>query len=240
MSRKNVIWIIQVLVVVGLYYILSTYITNLYLLLGIFVVAGIVIILIRSIFIHNDSDILEVLVHPDKHFDYIMKYKDKDENRYNLLYAYGLTYIGKFDEALEAINKVQYDDIKTSANLHYDYHVTKLHLAYNNKDRGGYKESYDFANSFNVFQKVDIPKEAFEAHLLLLSGYSDQAEELLKKIIPKIRKRILIVELEYILALAYFNQNKMEDCKAVCEFIVEKKHPVVYTTLCEELLTKVK
>ena len=240
MSRKNLIWIIQVLVVVGLYYILSSYIENMFLLLGVFIAAGVVIILIRAIFIHNDADLLEVLVSPEKHFEHIKKYEKKDANKYNVLYAYGLTYVGKYDEAQVAFDKVEYDDVKTSSNLHYVYHVTKLHLAYNNKDRGGYKDALEFANSFNVFQKVEIPNEAFECHQLLLDGYSDNAEELLKKTIPRIRKRVLIIELEYLLALAYFNQNKKEDCKAVCEFIVEKNHPVVYTTLCEELLEQVK
>lgn len=240
MSRKNIIWIIQVLVVVGLYYILSTYIENMFLLLGIFIATGVVIIMIRAIFIHNDADLLEVLVNPDKHFEHIKKYENRDKNKYNVLYAYGLTYIGKFDEAQVAFDKVDYDDIKTSTNLHYVYHVSKLHLAYNNKDRGGYKDSFEFAKSFNVFQKVDIPNEAFECHQLLLDGYSDKAEELLKKIIPKIRKRVLIIELEYLLALSYYNQNKKEDCIAVCEFIVEKNHPVVYTTLCKDLLEKIK
>ena len=211
-----------------------------YLLLGIFVVSGVVIIAIRSIFIHNHADLLEVLVNPDKHFEHIKKFENKDDNKYNTLYAYGLSYIGKYEEAKIAIDKVQYDDIKTSVNLHYVYHVTKLHLAYNNKDRGEYKDAFEFASSFNVFEKVNIPKEAFECHQLLLDGYSDQAEEKLKKLIPRIRKRVLIIELEYLLALSYYNQNKIDDCIAVCEFIVEKNHPVVHTRLCKELLEKVK
>jgi tetratricopeptide (TPR) repeat protein len=223
------------MIVIAVYYILSTYIKNLYVLLGIFVASGLVIIFFRALFIRNEADLLEVLVDPEKHFESIKRFENKDDNKYNLLYAYGLSYTGKYEEASASLEKVNYNDIASSNNLHYVYTVTKLHLLYNNKDAGQYKSVYQNAIAYNVFNKVDIPGVVFEAHSLLLDGQSAKAEELLRENIPKVRKRILIIELEYLLALAYYNQNKVEDCNAVTNFIIEKNYPVVYTTLCKEL-----
>lgn len=238
--RSNLRWIVELIIVFGLYYLLSSFIENTYVLLGVFVVSGIIIISIRSIFIRNQADILEVLVNPDRHFESIKKFEQRDSNKYNTLYAYGLVYTGEYELAREVLDKVVYEDIKTSRNLSYSYNVTRLHLAYYyNKDRVDYKNAYESASEVNVFKKVDVPAEAFEAHKLLLDSYSEKAEELLKEVIPKVKKRILIIELEYLLALAYYNQNKKDDCKAVCEFVVEKDYSIIQTQLCKELLDKV-
>lgn len=224
---------------IGAYYLLSSYIDNMFLLLGVFVVIGMGLIIIKSLYIRNQAEVLEILVNPQKHFEIIKRFELKDQNKYNTLYSYGLTYTGEYEEAQVAIDKVLYKDIRTSVNLHYVYYVVKLHLAYNNKDRILYKEILDKAKSLRVFEKVDILNGAFEAHGLLLEGYSEEAEELLKVVIPKVKKKVLVIELEYLLALAYANQGKTEDSKAVCEFIIERNRPVVHTTLCKELLDSI-
>lgn len=227
---------LQILLGFVLYYLLASYIENTYVLLGVIIVIGVVVIFVRSLFIRNDADILEALVKPDAYFEFINKFEIKDSNKFNTLKAYGLSYTGEYDEAQVLLDKVVYKDIRTSSNLHYVYYVTQLHLAYYNKDRILYNEKLDEAIGLRVFQKVEIPDESFQVHSLLLDGQSEEAEELLKITIPKIKKRILVIELEYLLALAYSNQNKMDDCKAVCEFIIEKNYPTVHTTLCKELL----
>jgi len=234
--KKNFSLIIQVVLGIGAYYILSYYIDNIFLLLGVFVVIGMALIIIKSLYIRNPAEVLEILVNPQKHFETIKRFELRDPNKYNTLYAYGLTYTGEYEEAQVIIDKVFYKDIKTSANLHYVYYVVKLHLAYNNKDRELYKETLEKAKGLGVFEKVDVLNGAFEAHSLILEGYSEEAEELLKKVIPKIQKKVLVIELEYLLALAYANQGKTDDCKAVCEFISERNRQVVHTILCKELL----
>lgn len=234
--KKNLNLILQVVLGVGTYYILSYYIKNMFLLLGAFVVIGMAFIIIRALFIRNQAEVLEALVNPEKHFEAIDKFKSKDPNKYNTLYAYGLTYTGKYEEAQIAIDKVMYKDIKTSVNLHYVYYVVKLHIAYNNKDRVLYKEIFEKAKTLHVFEKVDVLPEAFEVHSLLLEGLNHEAEKLLKQVIPKIKKRVLVIELEYLLALAYSNQGNVVDSKAICEFIIEKNRTTIHTELCKELL----
>ena len=112
--------------------------------------------------------------------------------------------------------------------------VTQVELDY----EGSCAVDQDFLNTAGMaeYEKVDVLNGAFEAHSLILEGYSEEAEELLKKVIPKIQKKVLVIELEYLLALAYANQGKTDDCKAVCEFISERNRQVVHTILCKELL----
>ena len=153
--------------------------------------------------------------------------------------AYGLSYEGEYDLAEQMLQRVIYEDIRTSKNLRYDYYVTKLHILYNNKDRGGYQREYDQALKDKVFYKVEVIPETFSAHLLILDGKYQEAEQLLIDVIPNIRKRVLVIELEYLLAYSYFKQNKLEDCKAVCKFVDEKNHKVAYTSLCRDLLKQI-
>lgn len=239
MIKRNLYLMFQIVLGFVLYYVLASFIDNMYILLLVIIVIGVVVIMIRSLFIRNDAEILEVLVKPDKYFEFIRKFEVKDSNKFNTLRAYGLSYTGKYEEAKSLIDKVVYKDIRTSRNLHYIYFATKLHLAYNNKDRIAYNKKLEEAESLKVFQKVEIPTNTFKVHSLLLEGNNEEAEMLLKVIIPKVKKRILVVELEYLLALSYFNQNKMIDCKAVCEFMLEKDYPTVHTVLCENMLNSI-
>ncbi len=237
--KKNLFLMLQIVLGFGLYYLLASIIDNTFILLAAIIIVGVVIILIRSMYIRNESDVLEILINPTEHFKVIKKHEMKDPNKYNTLLAYGLSYTGEFKEAQSALDDIYYKDIKTSRNLHYSYYVTKLHLAYYNKDRELYGQTLHLAKEQNVFKKVGVPDGAFEAHLLLLEGQSERAEEILKNVIPKVKKRILVVELEYLLALAYANQGETNDSKAICDFIIGRKHPVVHTTLCEKLLESI-
>ena len=239
MTRKNLFLFAQVIAAISIYYVLDHYIKNTWLLLGVIVVIGVITIFIRSIFTRNDAGSFETEIDPKQYYEDIKKFEVRDSNRYNTLYAYGLSYEGKYEESQKALDKVVYKDIKTSANLNYMYCVSNLHFAYNNKDIDEYKDFYEATKDSKVFEKVEVPFEAFEAHYLLLNGNYETAEEILVRIIPKIRKKILVIELEYLLALAYYNQNKKKDCRAVCGFIKKKDHPIEYTTLSLKLLGKV-
>ena len=73
----------------------------------------------------------------------------------------------------------------------------------------------------------------------VISAIINGSEELLKEVIPKIKKRVLVIELEYLLALAYANQSKIEDSKAICEFIIEKNRTTIHTELCKQLLESI-
>ena len=236
MMRKNLYLMFQIILGFVIYSLLASVIDNMFVLLAIIITLGVIIIVARTLYIRNEADVLEVLVNPPKHFDNIKKYENRDPNKYKTLLAYGLTYSGDFEEAQSVIDTIYYKDIKTSRNLHYSYYATKLHLAYNNKDRELYGQILNAAKELEVFKKVNVPESAFDAHLLLLEGQSERAEELLKNVIPIVKKRILVVELEYLLALAYLNQGNITDCKAICEFVIEKNYPVVHSALCKELI----
>ena len=67
--KKNLYLILQVVLGVGTYYVLSYYIKNMFLLLGVFVVIGMTFIIKRALFIRNQAEVLEALVDPEKHFE---------------------------------------------------------------------------------------------------------------------------------------------------------------------------
>jgi hypothetical protein len=236
------IWMIQLLIIFGIYYVLQQYIDSQFIIIVIAVVVGILGIVARAVIVHNQADILEVLVDVDKHMKSIERYKDKEkqQNTYQLLLAYGYTYSNKLLSAQDALNKVDYEEIKHNRHLHYAYFATKLNLLYNNKDIMGYKETLEKANMYNVFRVVDIPKEAFEVQLLILESKHQKAIDLAKEVIPKVRKRLLIVELEYLLALAYKNLNHKEDALAVADFMWNKNYNVKYTQFCKDLARDLK
>lgn len=236
MTKRSLYIIIEVIIGIIIYYILSSYIKDRALLIGAILLIGIVFIAIRAMFIANDADVLEVLINPEQFFESIKKFENRDKNRYNTLYMYGLTYTGEFDKAEMLLSGIVYPDIRTSRNLHYDYYVSKLHLLYNNKEKSEYKNIYKEAKEKKVFQKVGVSPDAFLPHLLILENDNEKAIEILKNVIPNIQKKILIIELEFILAKAYYNLNKTIDCKAICEFIIKKNHPIVYTEEAKTLL----
>jgi hypothetical protein len=239
MKKRQIFLMFEVIAAIIAYYVLSSIVKNNLVLLGIVLIAGALIIVARSMFTHNDAFEFEMNMNPEVYFEKIKKFEVKDKNKYNTLLAYGLSYTGEMERSMEVHKMIVYGDIKTSANLRYQYYVTKLHLLYNNKDEVEYKKIYEEAKSYGVFRKVEVPEEVFEVHLLSLKEENEVVEEILLQIIPQIRKRILVIELEYILAKTYYNLNKIEDCKAVCEFVMKKNHQTVHTKLCSELFKKI-
>lgn len=239
MRKANFIWLFQVAIVIVLYYVLAPYIESTFLLVGLVVATGIIVIAIRALLVRNEGDVLEVLVDPDKHFNHIEKYRDKNPNTFNLLQAYGNTYIGEFEKAKQNMSSLEESMFLDQKHLHYEFIVTKLHILYKDADIKGYEEVLEQAKLLKVFILVDIPKDAFDAHLLILEGKNKEAEELLIKVIPRVRKRILLPELEYLLALAYFRQDKFDDATAVLDFMIEKDYPIIYTQYMKEIKEKI-
>ena len=184
MNRKSFYILIEIMIGVTIYYILSSYIQNRALLILLILVVGVVFVIIRYFFGLNEADVLEMTVDPEKFFESIKNLETRDKNRFYTLKMYGLTYTGDYDEAELLLSQIVYDDIRTSRNLHYDYYVSKLHLLYNNKEIDTYQDVYNEALERRVFDRVDVKNESFGVHLLILAGEYEKAIEVLKEIIP--------------------------------------------------------
>jgi len=145
---------------------------------------------------------------------------------------------GKYDKTEEWLTRI--DKKKLPVNNHNSYlqAVIDLKLIFNRGDADSFARRLNTFDEEGVFDKIGLHPKTFMVHQHILYKEYEEAEELAKSIIPEIRKRIYVIELEYLLALSYLEQKKKEDCYAICEYIVKEDYSVIYTKLCKELLTR--
>lgn len=239
MIKKYLKVFIQITSGLILYYLLRTYIENDFILIGILVAVVFVFLLYGVMFTkRNPADYLEVICDYDKFVEYVGKNK-LDQNLKNILDAYGYVHSGQFDKASEVYSKVN-EAMLDEKNPHQYFmnEVIKLELMFNDGDSEGLLKTLLKAIELNRFENVKVPKDMYKVHYFILEKEYEKAAEIAMEVIPQLRKRVYIIELEYLLALSYYHQKKYEDCKAVCEFITAKGHNIAYTSQCKELLVK--
>ena len=146
--------------------------------------------------------------------------------------AYGYVHAGMYDEAQSYFSK-------KDKNLIFAYTATEIKLIYNKDNRDLLEGLINQAIENNVFKNVNVTNDLFRVHLYILDEKYEFAEELAKDVIPTLKKRVYIFELEYLLALAYYEQNKLDDCHAVTDFVIEKNNNLIYTSLCQKLNDKI-
>lgn len=222
-------------IVIGLYFILNSFITNRLIILGIFVVIATIYVVIAMMNTKNYSGYLEIVLNPEMHYSKIETVRD-EKDKYNLLKAYGLYYEGKFDEAKVLFDSVSYQVISKDRRLDFTYYVVKLGLLYEENNIDEYKATYQKAVEDNIFLKVRIHKDIFKVKEYVLDKKFEEAIELAVLVIPKVKPRLYMIELEYLLAKSYYELNKLDDCNAVSEFISEKDYKVMFTDLCRQFL----
>lgn len=237
MFKTYVKFFIRLGIVIALYFMLSNFIENRMIILGIFVAIAAVYLIFAIKNTKNYAAYLEIVVNPQLHYEKIENLKD-DSNKYNLLKAYGLYYEGKFDEARSVFNSVNYQTVSDDKRLDFVYTVVKLGLLFEEKQLEEYKATYSKAVEEKIFLKVRVNKDIFKVKEYVLEEKYEDAIELAILIIPRVQPRLFVVELEYLLAKSYFELNKLDDCNAVSEFISEKDYKVMFTDLCRQFLIK--
>lgn len=210
--------VIVIAILIGIIFLIIIY--------GIYVIGG------------NPADLLEIVVDYPKYILHIEKYNE-EPSKYHLLKAYGLVYAGKFDEARTEYANVAVKDLKENKHLVFIKTVVDLKFAFENQNADLFKGILFKATEDKVFENVELPNDLFKAHLAILEADYKKAEKLCKEVIPVIKKRLFIIELEYLLAVSYFELNKLDDCSAVCEFVVEKNYQVEFTEKCSVMYNKV-
>ena len=232
--------LIQVGLAVALYYALSSFIESDVTIVIVLVSIIFLIIIYGIMFLSkNPADLLELVCDYDKYDSKIEKHKDKNPSMYHLLKAYGLVHLGEFDQAkteyaLVSVSELGEDKynlfIKTVIDLKFAFEEGKLDL---------FKGIHLKAIEEKVFENVELKNEIFKVHQHILEKNYKKAEETAKEVIPEAKKRLYVIELEYLLALSYYEQNKLDDCSAVCEFVVSKEFKLAYTDKCRVRFEKV-
>jgi hypothetical protein len=229
---------LQLAIGFALYYLLNYFIEDKLIVIAVLLSIVAIFLTYGILQSKNPADVLEIMIDYDRYIKHIERFKE-DQNKYNLLKAYGLVHHGDYDTARSTYALIT--DTKQLEDKHLKFIDTAINLkfAYNADNLGLYTGIYTKAVEDGVFKEVNLHDDVFKVHLKMLERKYLDAEEVAKEVIPGLKKRIYIIELEYLLAKAYFEQNKLDDCSAVTEFVVDKGFNVVYTKLCEEMHQKV-
>lgn len=234
MNNKFFNKLIYGIIVAIVYIILSPFFTPIQI-LGIFVVCFILYIIYDLKFNKDFFNTLEQLCDPQGFIEMIEeKYVAKEKEFADLYLAYGYVYIGEFEKAKNLISQYQQSDLnEINENVWFDI---KFKIAFNNKDKEAYMNLIDQFKSIepseyriNEIAVVELTSYIFDER------YQELREGLLE-IIPLQAKRIRIMELEYLLAIAHNVTGELEDALAVLEFVVKKDYGIIYTKYCNELL----
>lgn len=226
------------IVFITMYYVLSIFIDDRFIVIIVVIIS--IPIVIYNIKTKGSFEYrVEVLCDANTYLTNVeTKYKNKEESEYYTYLAYAYIHQGAYDSALSSIHKVDKEKIVENKKLSLMYYMVLLKLAYNNNDLDSYSSLFAEIKKVEQDEKSKIEDNVFDVPLLMLEGRYLEAIDMLIDIIPRQRKRSLILELEYYLGLAYYKVNKYEDARAVLEFMSKKRYRLIYIEMCRELLEK--
>lgn len=238
MLKAYIKFTLQLIIVIGAYFLLDYYLPNSRYILYIYIGLALPFLFWGLLSSKNYTGYLDTVVKPDLFYESIQKYKSDKADIYHLLLAYGNYYEGKTEDAKNYFSKVKYQEIDKDPKLDLVYYIVQLGLSFEEGDLINYSKTYQKALDERVFAKAKLNKDIFKVKEFVLEKKYDDAIELAFIVIPQTKKRLYIMELEYLLAVAYYETNRLDDCNAVCEFVSEKDHKVKFTDLCRAYLAK--
>ena len=183
--------------------------------------------------------LIEKDVNPDDYFLYLDNQLSNRRQKHLPLYkSYGLIYIGKMDEAINEFNKIDKNTKYRNANLYRIYTIIRMNI-------------YNYQNDFKKLEELIYEvkgkrigsaelQKSIDIYGLMLEGRVEEAVELLMNVIPRLTSRLQIVEMEYHLAKCYITLDRIDDAKAVIEFMINKDFPIYYTEMFKKLNKEIK
>ncbi|MCK5388622.1 MAG: hypothetical protein KAJ22_04990 [Candidatus Izimaplasma sp.] len=240
MIKQSFILSFKVIAIIIAYYVLSLYIPGNYILIGVLVVSlPIIVFRIRTKGTYEYY--LESLCDPAGYLNIVKKkYAKKDETVIQLYSAHAFVYMGEYEKARLAIDQVDRLNVMEYPKLILIYYIVLLKLAYNDQDLDEYKIILSELKLKEFGKSDDIHLKAFDVPLYLLEKRYEDVIELLIELIPVQKKRYLVMELEYYLALAYLEVGRKLDAIAVLEFVSNKRFHLIYNELGRQLLNEIK
>ena len=230
----------QVIAIIVGYFLLSLYLSDLFIVIGAIVFA----IPITIISFKTKSGFeyyLEALCDPDRYLQLVKgRYTKKSDSVYKLYLAYAYVYQGDYENASLIIEEVDSDSLNEVPKLNLIYYFVLLELAYNNNDIDKFETLHLEVKNIELDKTSKIEIKLFDVLSLMIQKNYSEAIELLMDLIPKQKRRFLVMELEYYLALAYIETKKTSDATAVLEFIGNKRYHLIYNVKGRELLENYK
>ena len=227
----------NMLLVLGLYAVLSYFnLVSWYLILGF--VLLIAVYFYFQIRITDNELYFEFVCNTTMYLRRINTSKDakKDTDVYHLGLAYAAMYQGDVTTMEVELDRVDDSRLPNPERQLPIYIRIRARGAYEDKDRLTLEELLERVQQLHL--------ESLEGYIttliLLLNDQYEDAIILLKDIIPKETIRLYIIELEYILALAYRDTGQTEDALAILEFIVKRGYGIIQTDLAYETYINIK
>lgn len=160
----------------------------------------------------------------------------RKQKYYPLYKAYELVYKGAFDEAQSLYDTFDQSIKVKEKNLYRIKAVIEMQLYHHHNDgekldallssvKASKLGSFELINSIKTYQ------------LLLQKNY-EGAVDILMVIIPRLRSRVQIAEMEYYLAFCFYQLNRIDDASAITDFMLDKDYEVIYTALFKDLKDK--
>ncbi len=225
----------KVILLVITYYILESLFEDVVIII---IVIGIALAFVAyNLIVKGNSEYkLEVLCDADKYLESVLKkHSNKEESIFNIYLAYAYLYQGDYDNAKTAMQKVIKNSIENKSKLILIYYMVSLKLAFEDGDLDKFNSLFNEFKSIDLENHEKINYKTFEIPKYILEQKYEEVIELLIDLIPKQTKRYLIIEMEYYLAVAYLNLDRLEDARAVLEFMSNKNFRIIYIQKCKEL-----
>lgn len=223
--------IVQIGVIIVIYYLLDYFnLLTWYTVLALFVVAiGYVYMQAR---IKDNELYLEIMCNTAMYLRRLESSKGaKLQNEsYFLGLAYAALYKNELEEAEANLAKVTYETLPNPERQHAIYIRIAAKLAYNNQNKA---------------ELAELKKEAEQEDYTKLVGYItvldlmldkkyDEMVTTIKELVPKELIRLHVVELEYLLAECYLEQERYDDANTVLSFVVRRGYGIAITDVAYE------
>jgi len=239
MFKNSVILSIKIIILVISYYILDYLFTTEVIM--IIAAALIAIYIAYNIKFKGNPDArLEILCDAKMYLERVnSKYSKRNQDVYNTRLAYAYTYIGDYTLAESHIVKANKDSLVKKPKETMIYYLVLLRLAFEEEDLEKFKTILNEYKNLETKKYIGMDIEVMAVPMYIMEKKYKNLIDKLVTLIPEQKKRYLIIELEYYLALAYVKTNSLEDAKAVLEFVTSKDFELIYVEKCKDLLKSI-
>lgn len=166
------------------------------------------------------------------------KNKEANDSLYLLKKAYAYIHLDMITEATEAYSKFDISEMNKDNQFYYMYIIVQTHMYYIDKEKEKLTILIDELQEDELL--IIELKEYAKVYLGLLGDDKVSVVEQLKTAIPLQKKRIQLLELEYLLAKQYFDVAKYLDSAFVAEFMSKKKFHSIYIEKCKDIVIEAK